>query len=96
MIEIFYEGYAFTIDKFDYKFDDCDKFFSTITLPDDKTSHFWDYDIVADTWENCLFESLTACCKITTDYGFSPINFGEVELFFNQPKPNDDPDEIPF
>jgi hypothetical protein len=96
MIEIFYEGYAFTIEKYEYKFDDSDKYFSKITLPNDKASHFWDYDVVSSTWENCLFESLTACKAITIDYGINPINIGEVELFFNQSHPECDSNEIPF
>lgn len=95
MIEIFYEGYAFTIEKKSY----CDEYFSTITLASDRKHHFWSDDVVADSWEKCLIQSLKACDDITKDYGFSPnISIGEVFLDFLEYLGNPEycEDGIPF
>jgi len=96
MIEIFYEGYAFKINSFHY----CDRFFPKMTLANDRKFHFWDYDVVADTWEECLFQSLAACKVITSDYGISPpISIGEIVKIWKTECHDEmecDVDEIPF
>lgn len=70
-VEFFYEGYRFLIEEYGYG---GDLFKSWISLPDGSL-HFVEYNVFAETWEQCLFETMENCRWITSDYGVSPIGF---------------------